>query len=186
MLLFDRMNMMGNEKNKTLRNQPGSRRAMTLLEVTIATTMMTTLVLSVSMIVRTGYTAWLAQEADAAKIESAHAVLRHILRKARQAEAVLIVSLPSDGAGNLTLLTSSGQTVAWKRNAGTDEVLYGVGSASDLLGEEITDLRFTAYKADGVTTTTVADEIQAIKCSATVTTPTGSRTATAWAWLRAW
>ncbi|MCH8922965.1 MAG: hypothetical protein IIA67_07435 [Planctomycetes bacterium] len=167
--------------------KPGEiRRAMTLLELVIATTMMTTVVLSVSVLVRTGYTAWLAQEADLADVEAAHAVVRHILRKARQAESVVSISLPSEGAGSLSLLTSSGQTVAWARNGGTDEVLYGVGSASDLLGEGITELRFTAYKADGVTTTTDVDEIQAIKCSATVTTPTGTRTATAWAWLRAW
>ena len=123
---------------------------------------------------------------DSARHEAAHAVVRHILRKARQAESVLSVSLPSEGAGSLSLLTSSGQTLVWSRNSSTDEVLYGVGSATDLLGEGITNLSFTAYKADGATATTVADEIQAIKCSASVTTPTGTRTATAWAWLRAW
>jgi hypothetical protein len=159
---------------------------MTLLEVTIATTMMTTVVLSVSILVRTSYTAWLVQEADSANVEAAHAVVRHILRKTRQAESVLTVSLPSEGAGSLSLLTSSGQTLAWSRNSGTDEVLFGIGSATDLLGEGITNLSFTAYKADGVTTTTVAEEVQAIKCSASVTTPTGTQTATAWAWLRAW
>ena len=174
-------------RNVTTRRDHNARRsAMTLLEVTIATTMMTTMVLAVSLIVRTGYTAWLAEEADAAKVEAAQAVVRHILRKARQAESVMNVSLPSEPAGNLSLLMPSGQKLVWARNAATDEVNFGLGTASDLLGEGISDLRFIAYKADGVTTTVVGDEVQAIKCSASVTTPTGTRTATSWAWLRSW
>lgn len=170
----------------TRRPQATRRSALTLLELTVATTMMTTIVLAVSMIVRTGYTAWLAEEADAARVEAAQAVVRHVLRKARQAESVLSVSLPGESAGNLSLLMPSGQKLVWARNAATDEVDFGLGAATDLLGEGISDLRFVAYQADGVTTTSVGDEIQAIKCSASVTTPTGTRTASSWAWLRSW
>ena len=40
------------------------RRGMTLLELMLATAMMATIVTAVSVVLRTGYTTWLAQEAD--------------------------------------------------------------------------------------------------------------------------
>ncbi len=165
------------------------RRALTMLELIMATTLLATMVTAVALLLRTGHTAWRAHEEDAIGLESAHATLRHLARNIRQAKSVTAISAAADNNGTLSLLMPSNQTLVWARNAATNEVLFGVGSANTLLAEGITELSFTGYKGDGVTTTTVVGDIQSVLCRARVVLPrdvSGTKDVRCWAWLRSW
>ena len=165
------------------------RRAMTLLELILAMTLMTILVAAVGLVLRTGHAAWKAGRDDSALVAAANATVRHVVRRARQAQAVVAISDPSDTPGTLSLSMPSGETLVWAHDAAGREVAYGVGSADNLLAEGITELIFCGYKADGVTQTTALDEIHSIKCAARVRLPRetgGDRTVSCRAWLRAW
>ena len=162
---------------------------MTLLELVLASTMMTVVVTSVAMLLRGVHLAWEVQEGDFQRLQAAHATLRHIVRQARQAQSVAAITPSGDSAGSLSLTMPSGAVYVWARDSGTDEVKFGTGAADQLLAQGIMELRFTGYLGDGVTTTTSVAEIRAIKCQVGIQLPResgGGRTITCWAWLRAW
>ena len=168
----------------------GNRRAgTTLLELILATTLMTGMVTATAVVLRTGHVAWEANRADAALISAGNATARHVVRRVRQAEAVISISDPGDASGSLSVLMPSGETMVWSHDDTAGQVMYGVGSADSLLGQDISTLSFVGYRADGTTQTTVAAEIQSIKCRVSVELPRtsgGTRTVSCWAWLRAW
>ncbi len=165
------------------------RAGTTLLELILATTLLTSMVVATAVVLRTGHVAWQANQTDAQRISSANATLRHIVRRVRQAESVAAISGPTDTSGSLSVLMPSGATLAWDHDAATREVQFGVSTADSLLGQEISTLSFTGYEADGTTQTTVVADIQSVKCHATVELPrktNGTRSVSCWAWLRAW
>jgi hypothetical protein len=162
---------------------------MTLIELVFASLLTTTLVAAIALVLRGGYTAWQAHSGDYIKVEAANAAVRHMVRQVRQATAVTAITASNNATGSLSVTMTSGQTYVWTRNNSTNEINFGVTSATNLLAEGITALYFTGYKADGVTATTTVSQIRAIKIQVQFSLPRdtgGSRTITAWAWLRAW
>ena len=165
------------------------RTGVTLLELILATTLLTGMVVATAVVLRTGHVAWQANQADAELVSAANATVRHIVRRVRQAEAVAAISDPSDTSGSLSVLMPSGATMVWNHDGATRQVLFGTGSADSLLGQEIATLGFAGYEADGTTQTTVPADIQSIKCHVTVELPrktNGTCSVSCWAWLRAW
>jgi hypothetical protein len=151
--------------------------------------MMSSVMTAAGVVLRGSYAAWRAHQDDLERIESAHATVRHIVRKLRQAQRVTAISASSATAGSISLLMPTGETLAWARSGGNNQVDYGVTTASNLLAENITELSFTGYKGDAVTTTTTPSEIQAVKCTAKISLPRttgGARTISCWGWLRSW
>ena len=165
-----------------------SNAAFSMLELIVATAMLATVMTSVIALVRTSHTAWEAHEQDFERLENAYATLRHIVRRVRQAESVVMISAPSNIAGQLTLLMPTGESQTWQRKA--DNIVYfGVGATSDRLATFINELRFTGYKADGVTQTTNVNEIQLVECRAKTVLQHGAgedRIVRCRAWLRTW
>ncbi len=164
---------------------------MTLLEVMAATTLMATLMASVVVLVRSSYAVWQAHETDMECAEAANAVLRHVVRQARQARAVVALSRAGDSSGRLGLVMEGGETLLWQHSGGARQVLYGIapGLPDQLLAGNIDGLTFVGYEADGTTPTTVLDDVHAIHCTVNVTMPAGggtTRTVSSWAWLRSW
>ena len=172
-----------------IKGTAGARHAMTLLEVIMATTLLATFATAVGLVLRTGHTAWSAHEADTAQLEAAHATARHVIRQIRQASAVVAISPAGSSSGSLSLLMPGGQTYVWSHNATTNEVYFGVGSATDLLAAGISGLSFTAYQVDGTTPTAVPAQIRSIVCSVSVNLPrqvNPSRSVSSRGWIRAW
>jgi hypothetical protein len=162
---------------------------MTLLELVIASALMTTVVTAAAMLLRGVHSAWLAHEGDSELVEAGHAAVRHIVRKVRQAQSVSAITASGDAAGSLSVVDPGGATIVWARNAGNNEVNFGTGTADQLLAEGIAELRFIGYKADGATVTAVPAEIQAVRCQVRIDLPRdtgGSRTIASLAWLRSW
>jgi hypothetical protein len=171
------------------RNRMARRRGVTLLEAVLAGTLMATLVTAAAAVARSANAAWLAHESDAVRIQSAHATLRHIVRRVRQARAVTSITAPNNPNGSLTVQRADSTLEVWDRRPSTDQVFNGVGVADQLLSEQIAQLSFTGYRSDGVTSTSTPAEIHAIDCRVRVnlTTETSpTRDITCRVWLRAW
>lgn len=165
------------------------RRGFSLLEMTAATAIMATVMVSCVVLVRTGYSAWTTYEEDVDVSEGAYAVLRHFVRELRQAEAVTAISNPSNMSGSLSIQKADGSTATWSHNPGFNSVYLNDGSGDQLLAWKVDELNFVGYQADGVTTTTTVDEIQAVRCLVTVTMPGGggvSRSVSCRGWIRSW
>lgn len=165
------------------------RRGMSLLELVIATSMLAMVMGAVSMILRTSRQAWEAHTGDYTRVEAAHATLRHLVREVRQADAVTAISPATDNSGQLGLLMPTGVTRLWDHDAPTNTVNFTATSGNGMLASEITGLRLTGYEADGITTTTVADDVQFLKIDVTVQLPrevNGTRVVSSYVWVRSW
>lgn len=170
-----------------LRSRPNRARGFSLLELIVTAAMMATLATTVAIVLRSAQSAWAAHDTDHARLQAAHATLRHISRQLRQAEGIISVSAPGDSSGSISALTPDGTTVVWEHVPG--RVNYGVTTATSLLAEGIEELSFTAYRADGATTTMSGPDIHSILCRVKVAQPyqaAGNRTFSARIWLRAW
>jgi prepilin-type N-terminal cleavage/methylation domain-containing protein len=165
------------------------RRGLSLLEMMVATAMMATLMASVVVVMRSGYSTWNAQEADVDALENGYGVLRHFVQQMRQATAVTVISPAADTTGNLSFSTATGVVRSWSHNGGPEQVYFNNGASNQLLAKNIDTLTFTAYEADGVTLTTTVADIQVVKCAVQITLPQGagvSRTLSCRAWIRSW
>jgi type II secretory pathway pseudopilin PulG len=165
------------------------RRALSLLEMMAATAIMATIMASVVVVMRSGYAVWNAQEADIDVLENGYGVLRHFVQQMRQADSVTAISAPADTTGDLSFLTATGATRTWTHNGGPEQVYFNNGTSNQLLANSIDTLTFTGYEADGVTATTVVDDIQVVRCAVQITLPHGAgvtRTLSCRAWIRTW
>lgn len=163
------------------------QRGFSLLELLVTVTIMATLMTSVFVVLGTGRSAWEANDTDQTRLETAHAVMRHIVRHVRQSDGATAISTSSDTSGTLSVRMPSSQVYVWDHSAA--QVSFGVDTASDLLGENITELNFVGYEADGITTTTTADEIQSILVTVTVSLPRSAgatKIVQSWVWMRSW
>jgi prepilin-type N-terminal cleavage/methylation domain-containing protein len=138
---------------KTKKYSLSQRQGFTLLELMVTTAMMAVISTASVVLVRTAYTAWNRHEDDNSQRRAANAVLRHIGRKVRQATAVVDISPSTDLSGNLSLLMPNGELAVWEHNDGTKQVLYGIGTATDVLADEVDSLRFYGYKTTMAQTT---------------------------------
>jgi prepilin-type N-terminal cleavage/methylation domain-containing protein len=164
------------------------RRGLSLLEMMAATAIMAALTASVVVVMRSGYAAWNAQEADLDILDNGYGVLRHFVTQMRQATAVTAITASGNTQGSLSFTTSSGVTRTWARNA-SSEVYFNNGTSNQLLAKSINSLTFTGYKADGITATTTLTDIQVVQCQVQITLPRGAgvtRTLTTRAWIRSW
>jgi type II secretory pathway pseudopilin PulG len=162
---------------------------MSLLEMMTATAIMAALMATVVVVVRSGYAAWNAQEADIDRLENAYGVLRHVAQQLRQANSVTAISAAASTTGSLSFLPASGATRTWSYNSGTSEVYFNNGASNQALAKTINSVNFVGYKADGATPTTTVDDIQMVKCTVSVTLPRGSgvtKTVSCRAWIRSW
>jgi hypothetical protein len=162
---------------------------LSLLEMMVATAMMATLMSSVVVVMRSGYAVWNAQEADIDALENGYGIMRHFAQQMRQADAVTVISAPSDTTGDLSFTTATGVTRSWSHTGGPELVYFNNGTSNELLAKNIDSLTFTGYEADGVTQTTVVNDIQVVKCAVQVTLPQGAgvtRTMSCRAFIRSW
>ncbi|WP_158261397.1 MULTISPECIES: prepilin-type N-terminal cleavage/methylation domain-containing protein [Pirellulaceae] len=167
-------------------NTRTNRHGFSLLELLVAVTLLVSAVTAVSVLLRVNYDTWLDYQSDNLRNEAAVGVLRHIVRQVRQCEEVTAISSSGDNSGSLSLLMPDGSTVVWD-HAGTN-VYYGTTTANQLLGNNITGLRFVGYQVDGTTATTVAQDVHCVRVTVSYSLPdraTASRTLTTNAWLRA-
>jgi prepilin-type N-terminal cleavage/methylation domain-containing protein len=162
-------------------------RGFSLLELIVTVAMMATIVSGASLVLRSAQHVWAGHASDQARLDAAHATLRHLTRTVRQAVDVTAISSASDTSGALSVLLASGQTAVWD-HSGTS-VMFGAGSPNTLLASGINQLSFVGFEADGVTTTTVPADVQSINCTVTIAlerTVNPTRAVSTRIWLRTW
>ena len=175
-------------------NRNNTRRGFSLLELIVSTAILAALTTSCMVIVQTSYTAWRRHEDDHSQRQSGLAVLQHVARKVRQAKAVMAISASNDYSGSLSLLDVDGNVLVWEHDGATNEVLYGIGTATVVLASGVDNLKFIGVKIDGNTTTIEPGLIHVVECTAGVSlarpagTPGGNEAVVTSirAWLRAW
>ena len=166
-----------------------TRGGLSLLEMTIATATMATLMASVVVLVRTGYQAWDSYENDLEITDNGYATLRHIVRNLRQAEAVTSISAATDTSGQLSVIMPDTSTYTWDHNNGNDYVYFDDGGGPLPLSWKIDELTFIGYEMDGVTTTTVVADVQMVESRIQITLPHGAGvpvTLSQRCWIRSW
>jgi len=172
------------------RTKQNSRNGFTLLEMAVSVAMLAAMTTSSVVLVRTTYTAWNRHEDDHAQMRAGVAVLRHIVRQTRQATAVSAISIATDNSGSLSLVASNNNTQVWDHNSSTNEMRYGITSATELLAKNIDEFTVVGIKANGTDITTDVDLIHSIRCTVkyTLIRPAGKQqqTVSCQAWLRSW
>jgi len=155
----------------------------------IASTLMTMVLATVSVVMRTGRAAWEAHEADFTRLTAGHATLRHIVRQVRQAESVLAITPATDNSGSISIRLANDNVLVWDHDSLTDRVLFGQNAADNLLAEGIEQLSFQGLCADGITPAATADEVQCVIVTLAVNLPRDTnslRTISSWVWIRTW
>jgi prepilin-type N-terminal cleavage/methylation domain-containing protein len=163
------------------------REGMSLLELMIATAIMAAIVTAAAGLLRTSQTVWNTYNGDVAKLDAAHAVLRHLVRELRQCWSISAITAAGNTNGSLSAVDGDGLTHVWTKSG--SNVNYGISSANHLLATDLSQLTFVGYQGDGTTTTTVVAEIRSVQCSAVVQldrATNATKTIRCRAWLRAW
>ena len=163
------------------------RKGMSLLELVIATAIMAAIVTSAAALLRSSQTVWNTYNSDVAKLDAAHAVLRHIVRELRQCWSISAMTPAAQTTGSLSAVKGDGSTLVWTKSG--SDVNYGVSTATNLLASDISELRFTGYAGDGVTATMTVGDIRSVRCTAVVLLDrdtNATKTIHCRAWLRAW
>ena len=132
------------------------------------------------------HVAWLAHEGDSSMVQNAHATVRHIVRRIRQANSVTSIS-----SSALSLTMSDGSIYAWNHDTATtpNTVKFGITTATDVLSEGITSITFVGYEKDGTTVTTTPADIHLIRCTVSVQLPRSppvTKSVSSYAWIRSW
>ncbi|GIW90868.1 MAG: hypothetical protein KatS3mg109_1300 [Pirellulaceae bacterium] len=172
-----------------MRRSNGRRAALTLLELIIASTLLTLLMTSVATLLRTSRLAWQVQQEDAARMESAYGALRHVVRWVRQAESLVAASDASNNSGYLTIQLPNKERFAWRHDPSSAQLLFGKGTADQLLAEKIEGFTVETFRADGVTPTSDPDQVQCLRISIRVRLPgekNRPHTVRSWVMMRAW
>lgn len=168
-----------------VRRTPGSRRGVTLLELVVTLSLMGLVVAAIATLLRTSTATWTAIDADQTQLSSAHGVLRHFIRNARQAYAVTSITAPTTTHGAITLQMPTGDEKTWWCDGTATYV--GAAGSNNLLAESISELSFIGLEKDGVTPTTTPEDVRAVQVTITVGLDRevdNARTIRATAWLR--
>ena len=96
-----------------------------------ATAIMATLMASVVVVMRSGYAAWNAQEADIDVLENGYGVLRHFVAANAAGDSVTAITAPANTTGSLSFTTSTGATRTWSCNAASSEVYFNNGTSNN-------------------------------------------------------
>jgi len=172
---------------RTKRQHPAG---FTLVEVIATAAILATLTTSSFVLVRTASEAWRRHRNDSQQRLQGVATLQHIVRRVRQASEVTAISSAADVSGSITLLMPDGSSAIWDHVSGTNQILYGPVTPTNLLAAGITELRFVGLKADGTTATTTPALIHSVQCTLkySLVRPAGPtvETVSCTTWLRAW
>ena len=154
-----------------VRHTAATRRAMTLLEVLLASTLMSVVSISGALALRTSWQAREIQDLRSDRLQHLSGVLSHITRNLRKSRGIVEVSDATDSSGYLAITLPDDSVVKWDHDIVDLEVRYGPDPPTDLLGMGIDSLTFECFEIDGVTPTTVPADIRMIRTAASVTIP---------------
>lgn len=162
----------------------------TLLELIMAMSLLSVITTGTSLALRSSRQAWEAFEATQTRIRTGHALVRQIIRSAREGASVVAVSGPSQRPAALTIRMGDGNQLTWRHDQNARSVLFEQTQpvSSVVVAENIQELRFEARNADmQVYQSGATDRIQHVWIEATVDAsgqPSSGRTITGAVWIR--
>ena len=163
-----------------------------MLELVVVGSMLAGVMTGLSLVMRTARQSWDVIDTDYAVLHQMQAVSRHFVRAARESNGV--AAIKADGSG-ITLTTTNGSTLNWQwmaQHSGAEGVILvsqSLPPSQNVLAERIDSIHFVGFGADGVTPTSIVDDIQVVQVSVTVTLPrsaTATRTIVSKVWVRSW
>lgn len=168
-----------------------TRAGYSLLEMTIAMSLLSVVMGAVTTVLRTGGQAFEASEADQGRTRTAHSAVRHIVRAVREASDVVSVTNGQTANSQLEVKLDDGSHLVWQHNATTKQILFtdsSVSSTPSLLATDIDGLIFTAVRVDQSSyDASKTDRIQALNIEVDYSLPretTVTRRAIGSVWLR--
>lgn len=162
-----------------------------MLELIIAGSMLAGVMTSLTLVMRSTRQAWEINDDEAAVLQQMHAVARHFVRSAREANSVS--SIAADGSG-ITLEHPNGETTSWRWSAngrGMSDVVTVTSSdaGSAILAQNIDSMRFEGFGADGVTPVSDPSEVSLVAVTVAVNLPSTdnpARQTRCNVWIRSW
>jgi prepilin-type N-terminal cleavage/methylation domain-containing protein len=129
-----------------------SRRGYSLLELTVAMSLLAVVMTATSSVLRSSRQVWEAHESDLTRLQTAHAVVRHIVRQAREASEVVSVDANQPSGAALTVRLPDGDELSWQHDSRSNQVLFrqaSVSATSQVVAEHIDSLEFRPTLIDG-------------------------------------
>lgn len=168
------------------------RHGYSLLELIVAMSLLSVVMTATSSILRTSRQVWEAHEADLTRLRTAHAVVRHIVREAREAREVISVDANKTVGSRLSVRLPDGDELTWQHDGSASRVLFtqtSVSKSAQVVAEQIDSLEFRPVLIDGSAyATDKTDRIQELTVLVGTTLPRETpvrRHAVASVWLRA-
>ena len=123
------------------------QRGLTVLELTIAVSLMTVVVAVMAPLLHGVRSSWATREAAAESLANGRAFVRHFHHQVSQASGVTAVSDPGTASGYLQFADGRGHEVRYEISAAGDIQFGPVGQLADLAGP-VSAMRFTCYDGD--------------------------------------
>ena len=168
------------------------RSGYSLLELIVAMSLLSVVMTATSSVLRTSRQVWEAHEADLTRLRTAHAVVRHIVREAREAREVIAVDANQPVGASLSVRLPDGDELTWQHDGSASRVLFtqaSVSNSAQVVAEQIDSLEFRPVLIDGSAYAPErTDRIQELTVLAGTTLPRETpvtRIAVASVWLRA-
>lgn len=166
------------------------RAGYTLLELVMAMSLLSVITTGTSLALRNSRQAWESFESDHTRVRTLHALVRQIVRSAREGASVVAVTAPDRTPGSLTIRLQNGNELTWQHDVARRQVVLRQTqpAASSVVAENIVKLRFEARNADmRAYQSGSTDRIQHVWIEASVDLPGTSpsrRTITGAVWIR--
>ncbi|MCC9601564.1 hypothetical protein LOC67_13485 [Stieleria sp. JC731] len=142
-------------------NKSTRRQGISLLEMVVAGTMITTIMMGLALVFRTAGHTWEVVDRDYAAERQISSVVRHFVRESREAASVISISNRGD---QITLLMNDSSVRTWRRDE-NGEVQYQMNfdQAFKPLADGIEQLQFTGFDAAGVQVDDDPTDIQLVR-----------------------
>lgn len=127
------------------------QRGLTVLELTIAVSLMTVVVAVMAPLLHGVRSSWATREAATESLANGRAFVHHFHHQVSQASGVTAVSDPATTSGYLQFIDGRGHEVRYEINAAGDIQFGPVGQLADLAGP-VSAMRFTCYDGNDLST----------------------------------
>lgn len=143
------------------------RSGFSLLEATMALTLAALLMAPVVGLLQSSREICELADNDRSRTNALHGTLRHLSRRLRSAQSVLLLESERGKPSRLQIRGTDGQVIQWTHDARSGQVTFRDPSGAGMLADNIKELRFEGFTAAGQTAA-APHEIHTVRCTAVV------------------
>jgi len=152
--------------------RPHTQKGISILEILLVVAILSLIVVAISPLFGSIVRSWQIGERQTELYNRARVGMDRMVKAIRQAQSVSSITSASDTDGQLVLTDTDDETFGFRRNSSDNELEYdlpGTPTSWSTLVDSVGSLSFTAYEANGTTTTTTVSDIKSIVISMTLT-----------------